>query len=299
MSSPHKLHALCPYFAMFPPAFAQGYIEAFTSPGDLVLDPFCGRGTTLLETLLLGRSAVALDVNPVAVCVTGAKAETPSLPLVRAKVRDLKLEFEASDKTVLRDQSNSLPQFFSFAFHPDTLQEILFLRNCLEWRRNHVDRFVMALALGSLHGEMETSPSYFSNQMPRTISTKPTYSIKYWCSRGFTAQRRAVFQILENRAELRLRSNPIRSGISLRADARDAHKVLPGYEGQIKAVVTSPPYLNVTNFEEDQWLRLWLLGGPPHPTYRRVSRDDRHSSASKYWKFLSESIARSLSSDES
>jgi hypothetical protein len=51
-------------------------------------------------------------------------------------------------------------------------------------------------------------------------------------------------------------------------------------------VITSPPYLDVTNFEEDQWLRLWFLGGPPWPTYGRVSRDDRHGRAERYWDFI-------------
>jgi hypothetical protein len=52
--------------------------------------------------------------------------------------------------------------------------------------------------------------------------------------------------------------------------------------------VTSPPYPNVTNYEEDQWLRLWFLGYEPRPTYGRISKDDRVSRADQYWKFLAE-----------
>jgi hypothetical protein len=52
--------------------------------------------------------------------------------------------------------------------------------------------------------------------------------------------------------------------------------------------VTSPPYLDVTRFEEDQWLRLWFLGGKPHPTYGVISRDDRHEVPDRYWNFLGE-----------
>lgn len=37
--------------------------------------------------------------------------------------------------------------------------------------------------------------------------------------------------------------------------------------GSVRCVITSPPYLDVTNFEEDQWLRLWFQGGPPKPTW--------------------------------
>ena len=48
---------------MFPEAFAHDNIEKWTGPGDLVLDPFSGRGTTLFEALLMGRNAIASDIN--------------------------------------------------------------------------------------------------------------------------------------------------------------------------------------------------------------------------------------------
>jgi hypothetical protein len=56
----------------------------------------------------------------------------------------------------------------------------------------------------------------------------------------------------------------------------------------IRCVITSPPYLDVTNFEEDQWLRLWFLGGKPRPTYRTISKDDRHEKPDRYWQLISD-----------
>lgn len=56
----------------------------------------------------------------------------------------------------------------------------------------------------------------------------------------------------------------------------------------IRCVITSPPYFDVTSFEEDQWLRLWFLGGPPYPTKGRVSHDDRHRVQEKYWSFIAD-----------
>ena len=55
----------------------------------------------------------------------------------------------------------------------------------------------------------------------------------------------------------------------------------------MKLVVTSPPYLDTTDYVEDQWLRLWFLGGPPYPE-RRKNPDDRHRQPGSYWKFLRE-----------
>jgi hypothetical protein len=70
-SSPHEFYR---YPARFPPAFARAAIEAFTSPGQLVLDPFAGGGTTLVESRLAARPAIGSDLNPLAVFVSSVKS---------------------------------------------------------------------------------------------------------------------------------------------------------------------------------------------------------------------------------
>ena len=54
--------------------------------------------------------------------------------------------------------------------------------------------------------------------------------------------------------------------------------------GGVTDVIASPPYLDTTNYREDQWLRLWFLGCKPLATYGRG--DDRHYSKEMYWEFL-------------
>jgi DNA modification methylase len=53
-----------PHPAPFPLALARRVVEIFTLPGDLVIDPMCGSGTTLLAALRLGRRALGIDLNP-------------------------------------------------------------------------------------------------------------------------------------------------------------------------------------------------------------------------------------------
>lgn len=274
---------------MFPHSFVREHVLAHTRPGDTVFDPFSGRGTTLLESLLLDRYALASDVNPVAACITGAKAYVPPFDAIITRLCELEVAFQETAISPLDEERHSLPLFFARAFHYRTLREILFLRRRLDWRRDATDRFIAALALGSLHGEMDRSHSYFSNQMPRTISTKPDYSVRFWKERGLKAARRPVFNILRNRAVFRLeQGSPSRFGIALQGDVRRATWMFGCHTRKVRAVITSPPYLDVTNFEEDQWLRLWFLGGAPKPTYGQVSKDDRHSKPEIYWQFLAE-----------
>lgn len=271
---------------MFPESFAERWISELSEPGELVLDPFCGRGTTPFCALQLGRRAIASDVNDVAACVTRAKTAPPLLPVLRHRITMLRNNFKA---IAWARVAASQPEFFQHAFAKETLQQLLFLRCHLQWATSDVDAMVASLVLGSLHGESATSQAYFSNQMPRTISTKPAYSIRFWRTRGLTPPKRNVFEILAQRASYRYETPPPRGHATvLQTDVRQLPSKLKRLRTPVSCVVTSPPYFDTTNFEEDQWLRLWFLGGPPHPAIGRQSRDDRHSHTGRYWQFISD-----------
>ena len=159
----------------------------------------------------------------------------------------------------------------------------------LDWRNCRRDRFIAALCLGALHGESHRTPNCFSNRMPRTISTKPGYSIRWWRKNSHEPPCRDVFEILPRMIDYRFRTPPPESeGQVVEADARQAGGALPSLTGRVTDVITSPPYLNTTNFREDQWLRLWFLGGRPGASYDR--QDDRYYCKEQYWKFVTESV---------
>ena len=280
----NPLHALCPYFAMFPEDFVAKQLLAYSRRGDTVFDPFCGRGTTIFESLLNGRPAAGTDTNPVAACVAGAKADPPTLPAVLTRMKSLRRQFEDD----FNKPDVQLDPFFYACFHPRTLSEVHFLRSSLRWKTSRVDRFITAVTLGCLHGESHKSPNCLSNRMPRTISTKPEYSLRWWAARNCIAPERDAFSVIEAMCEFRLSESnlPIRGAVKLR-DARKAANAFPRLHGKVKLVITSPPYLDTTDYREDQWLRLWFLGGPQHPTRSRTS-DDRHRSDAKYWRFLTD-----------
>lgn len=66
-------HNFYRYPARFSPRFVRATIEAFSTPGDLVFDPFMGGGTTLVEALALGRHAVGTDISSLAAFVSEVK----------------------------------------------------------------------------------------------------------------------------------------------------------------------------------------------------------------------------------
>ena len=71
----HSLHEIS-YRACFKPQLPRFFITRLTDPGDLVFDPFMGRGTTLLEAALLGREALGNDVNPLSRLLVEAPARS-------------------------------------------------------------------------------------------------------------------------------------------------------------------------------------------------------------------------------
>ena len=280
----HRFHALCPYFAMFPESFSEQWIDKLTSPGDSVLDPFCGRGTTALSALLMGRKAIASDINDVAFCLTKAKTSSPPLGVLRRRITQLEKSF---DGRTWKHPAQQASTFFHLAYSRKTLEQLLYLRKTLSWRLRNVDCMIAALVLGALHGEKDKSSGYLSNQMPRTISTKPGYSIRYWKARQLKPPERDVFALLREKIAFRYESpRPDSEGLVFQTDIRRLPRLLEEYKTPIRCVVTSPPYFDVTNYEEDQWLRLWFLGGPDRPTTGRLSTDDRHGNLANYWRFM-------------
>ena len=279
----HRFHSMCPYFAMFPETFVKEHLADSQFQG-VVFDPFSGRGTTVFQALLQSRNAAGCDVHPVAVCISAAKCDPPDLQSAQTRLEELRHEYHEPND---RNWSGLLGEFFALCFHPDTLRQVRYLRYVLDWKNRTDDRFIAALCLGALHGESHRSPNYFSNRMPRTISTKPDYSVRWWRRQGCAAPPRDVFEILKRMLVYRFQTGPpAKTGRIVEADARRAATVFPELKGCVTDVITSPPYLDTTNFREDQWLRLWFLGGAPVVSHD--SRDDRYVGKSNYWKFLQE-----------
>lgn len=271
---------------MFPEDFVETWVSRLTRRGQVVLDPFCGRGTTPFQSLLMERKAVGNDVNPVAYVVTRAKTSTPAAKTLRQRITILEKSYRRS-RTSSREEARGA--FFTIAYNRETLRQLLFLRKRLDWRTTDTDCTLAALLLGVLHGESAKSSTYLSNQMPRTVATKPAYSVRFWKQHEFRAPAKDVFETLRDAIEFRFESEPPDgTAVTLLGDMRDLPRRKPSFPGKVRCVITSPPYLGVTRFEEDQWLRLWFLGGPPYPTYNRVSRDDRHETGTGYWKMIAD-----------
>ena len=103
-------HDFYRYPARFSPMFARAAIEAFTEPGDTILDPFAGGATSLVEALAHGRNAVGVDISQLAVFLARAKTSLLSRKEI-AVISSLGATFKSRSSRCAR--SRSRPPFAS------------------------------------------------------------------------------------------------------------------------------------------------------------------------------------------
>ncbi|MCK7493473.1 MAG: hypothetical protein MZW92_20420 [Comamonadaceae bacterium] len=229
----HAYHPMCSYLASFPASLAHAFVARYTRPGDVVLDPFAGRGTAPLQACAEGRIGVGNDLNPLAHVLTAAKVEPPTARELEARLADLRLawSFEAAgwlDLAALVAASTPaaraagrvraqdrvpgaepVPAEVALAFHPRTLGQLLFVRSRLRLD-DPADRFLAAALAGILHGKR---PGYLSELMPNTFSMAPRYVRDFAARSAFASPERDLFALL---------------GAKLRRLARDGRPGRPG-----------------------------------------------------------------------
>ncbi|AGM27613.1 putative DNA modification methylase [Mycobacteroides abscessus] len=269
-----RLNTACPYFTMFPLSFPIQLL-ARASAGQWVLDPFCGRGTTLFAARMLGLPAVGIDANPVAAAVAAAKVSPVDLVDVEAMA--------------VRILTESLPaaevpegEFWELCYHRRTLADICVLRESLAGMPadNASANLLRAIVLGILHGPLrKREPTYLSNQMPRTYATKPNAAVKFWKNREMTAPYVNVRSAVLRRLQYTLAETPAAQPGAVHLG--EASQVLARLRRRFDWVITSPPYYRMYTYLPDQWLRNWFVGGPAAVDYS-VAGQISHSSETDF-----------------
>jgi hypothetical protein len=259
------------YRACFKPQLPRFFIERLTQPGDIVYDPFMGRGTTPLEAALLGRVPFGCDINPLSIVLTEPRLNPPHLHEVAERLGQI--DFGAK---------GHCPEDLLVFYHPETLHEIVALRKYLLARQQKdaldaADKWIRLLAINRLTGH---SPGFFSvYTLPpnQAVSVKSQQKIN--AKRSQTPPRRNVPELILKKSRVLLsdcdsNTRQVLAGVASRAllltKPAAATPDIP--DNSVSLVVTSPPFLDVVDYATDNWLRCWFLDIDPQSVRLTVPR---------------------------
>ncbi|MCW5828125.1 MAG: site-specific DNA-methyltransferase [Deltaproteobacteria bacterium] len=257
----HSLHEIS-YRACFKPQLPRFFIERLTEEGDLIYDPFMGRGTTPLEAALLGRVPAGNDVNPLSRALVEPRLDPPEPNQIDMRLKRISLDF-----------TGDIPSDLLVFYHHETLKEICALRDYFLKREksgklDSIDRWIRMVSINRLTGH---SPGFFS-----VYTLPPNQAVSVESQRKINRQRKQVPPRRDVRALISRKTRGLLSDVTPEVRCRlqlisrrsrwftgPAAKTPALKSGSVALVVTSPPFLDVVQYSTDNWLRCWFCGIDP------------------------------------
>ena len=229
----HNYH---PFPAKFIPHIPQILIKQFSKPGDVVLDPFTGSGTTLVEAKLLGRESIGTDINPISVLASKVKTTVLSQSEIEL-IESCIVAIEKLDPS--EDYSTFIPEFHGrdHWFMTHVQNELAMLRSTISsmTKSDSNSRLFLDLAFSSivnLVSNQDSDTRYAA--VPKDIPVgKPT---------KLFSQRVAL--MLERMVGFVAKAENVPCEARL-ADSRELGFIA---DSSIDLLVTSPPYANTYDY---------------------------------------------------
>ena len=251
-------HGFHSYPARMHPLTARRLIEGLSRPGDLVLDPFCGSGTVLVEARLAGRAAIGVDANPLAVRLSRLKI-TPMRERERARLVEAARGIAALADERRKGKAGPTRRYGPpdlDMFQPHVLLELDSLRSGLDALPDLPTREALELVLSAI-----------LTKLSRRTSDTSGHEIERRLAGGFPARLfvRKTEELAARLAEIEVAlaaPMPDRSpaAVVFEGDARELAGVP---ERRVALAVTSPPYPGNYDYLEHHAARLRWLRLPP------------------------------------
>ncbi|WP_036096160.1 DNA methyltransferase [Leptospira weilii] len=249
----HSIHYSVSYRASFKPELPAFFLDRYLSKKkSVVLDPFGGRGTTSIQANLEGHAAIHNDISPMSLFLAKSRQTIPSFERLEKNLDRLDLK----KKTPEEKEDKDLLAFY----HKDTLNEIKNLKRIVSGDFTPEIQYIGITALSRLHGH---SDGFFSVYSFPQISIPPAAQKRNNEKKGIKPEYKEIkSRILQKmKRDLKTPLPPFYHDFSHRNRYTNHSSLfLESLEDSVAdLVVTSPPFLDKVNYEEDNWLRYWFL----------------------------------------
>lgn len=245
------------YRACFKPQLPRFFIDVFTKMHDTVYDPFNGRGTTVIEAAIANRQIIANDINPLSIILTKPRLSIPSITEIEERLNNINVNYSLKSNIDL-----------SMFYEKKTLSEILSIKEYLvdraeTHREDNIDEWIRMIATNRLTGH---STNFFSvYTLPPNQAISPDKQKKINISRKQKPEYKDTKKIIIKKSKDLLKditetlkqqlAKINESAIYLNNDARFTPEIK---DNTIQLTVTSPPFLDVVQYANDNWLRCWF-----------------------------------------
>ena len=260
----HRLH---PYLGKFIPQIVEVFLRKYFLPGQTVLDPFAGSGTTLVQANELGINSLGFDISAFNALLIRAKTKRYDLPLVRTEILDILEKVRRATQINAHqpnlwgvnggdtpEQKHTASDYLQNWFAAQALQELLTYRDSIS---NYEDQEILKVIL-SRSARSARLTTHFDLDFPKTPQTDP-----YWCYKhGRTcAPTTTAFQFLKRYSMDTIRRLEAFALVRTEAEVEIRHEDSRNADmGAIDGVMTSPPYVGLIDYHEQHRYAYELLG---------------------------------------
>jgi len=245
------------YRACFKAELPRFFINLLTREGDTVYDPFIGRGTTIIEAALLMRQIIGNDINPLSKILV-----YPRLNI--CKTADVEKRLNKIPRPHDLETNIDLSMFY----HKKTASEIIALKDYFEERKQSgkedvIDKWIRMVATNRLTGH---SPGFFSvYTLPPNQAVTQESQEKINIKRNQIPEYRDTHRLILNKTISLLSDLTIeqinqinsigRKALLLTNESRNTKEI---ESERVNLTVTSPPFLDIVQYSQDNWLRCWF-----------------------------------------
>ena len=261
------VHGLHPYLGQFPPQLAEALIRRHCPPGGLVLDPFCGSGTTLVEAIGLGRDAVGCDVSAFNALLAREKTRMHDAAVVTAGLGATLARAEALIEAAAPHRD--IPPYLAEWYGAEARAELLAYRAAIEPESPWGGLSALVLTRAARSARLVRHDALDGAREPAREA--------YWCHK----HRRTCLPTSGALRFLRRYTHDVAARIAAFGALRPARVAaavhhLDARELQLErpadALVTSPPYVGVIDYHDQHAYAYALLGLAQRPQQEIGSR---------------------------
>src|SRR6188472_1692991 len=256
----YATHSYHPYSAKYIPQIPNYLISNFSERNDLILDNFMGSGTTLVESKILGRNAIGVDINPLACLISKVKItnlQKSDLKKISIISRSMKEDIlavrghvnltnpEHTNRIIIDDSLHpNIPKWF----HEDVLYELVVIKKRIYSLENRDIRDFLLVALFSILRSVSNAASGFGNLMiNKHIIRKNRIYEKFVFAVNYMINGMLEFNKFSTKSNMKIFNHDSRNLVFINDETVDF-------------ICTHPPYMAAVPYAEYHKLSLWWLG---------------------------------------